>query len=390
MPNRPLKLLSIGHSYVVQLNRRLLHEMVRAGGSRWEVSAVAPKFFHGDLSPLKLDPSDCAGFRMEAIDARLSRWIHVMHYSRRLKSILAEPWDMVHGWEEPYCLAAAQIASYARPESKLAFLTYQNISKKYPPPFSWLERYTMRKAAGWISGGELVTRAVGQRPEYAARPMRRIPLGVDVEVFRPQPEAGAAVHKALGWTDPGPAVIGYLGRFVPEKGVPFLTKVLDQLATPWRAMFVGGGPGEAALRAWAQQRPEQVRVVTGVSHDRVPEHLNAMDVLCAPSQTTAIWKEQLGRMLIEAFACGLPVVASDSGEIPYVVDDAGVIVGEADEQGWTRALEELISSPDRRRELAARGLARAHDVFSWSVVARDHLTFFEELVDGKPGADRAS
>jgi len=382
MPRRPLKLLSISHSYVVPLNRRLLHEMVQAGGSRWEVSAVAPKFFHGDLSPLTLNASDCTGFRMEAVDARLSRWIQVMHYGRRLKSILAEPWDVVHGWEEPYVLAAAQIAYHARPESKLVFLTYQNISKKYPPPFSWIERYTMKRASGWISGGETITRALSGRPEYAARPMRKIPLGVDVEAFRLEPERGVTVRKALGWSDPGPPVIGYLGRFVTEKGVPFLTKVLDQLAAPWRALFVGGGPGEAALRAWAERRPEQVRVVTGVSHDRVPEHLNAMDVLCAPSQTTPIWREQLGRMLIESFASGLPVVASDSGEIPYVVDKAGVIVGEADEPGWIQSLDQLISSPDRRRELSASGLARAHDVFAWSVVARSHLAFFEELVDG--------
>ena len=85
-------------------------------------------------------------------------------------------------------------------------------------------------------------------------------------------------------------------------------------------------------------------------------------------------------MLIEAFACGVPVLASDSGEIPYVVADAGVIVGERDEVGWRRALADLLESPVRRAELTARGRDRARALFSWPVVARRHLEFFSELL----------
>ena len=129
-------------------------------------------------------------------------------------------------------------------------------------------------------------------------------------------------------------------------------------------------------------------VVTGVLHDQVAAYLNAMDLLCAPSQTTAGWREQFGRMLIEAFACGVPVVASDSGEIPWVVADAGVIVGERDTDAWTRAIAGLVVDPERRRGLAALGLRRASSVFAWSVVARQHLDFFEELVAVRGTADR--
>jgi glycosyltransferase involved in cell wall biosynthesis len=162
-----------------------------------------------------------------------------------------------------------------------------------------------------------------------------------------------------------------------------LTAALDTLRTPWRALFVGGGSMEAELRAWAARLPdERVRIVTGVPHDSVPAYINAMDVLAAPSQTTPKWKEQLGRMLIEAMACGVPVAGSDSGEIPYVIGDAGLILPEADIAAWATALGELIENPARRAELGAAGLDRAHARFDWSVIARQHLDFFDALPDG--------
>ena len=80
---------------------------------------------------------------------------------------------------------------------------------------------------------------------------------------------------------------------------------------------------EAELKQWAAPYGDRVRILTNVKHDDVPGYLNVMDLVAAPSQTTKQWREQFGRMLIEAFACGVCVVASDSGEIPYVVGRCG-------------------------------------------------------------------
>jgi glycosyltransferase involved in cell wall biosynthesis len=117
-----------------------------------------------------------------------------------------------------------------------------------------------------------------------------------------------------------------------------------------------------------------------VAHDEVPAYLNAMDVLCAPSQTTPRWREQFGRMLIEAMACGVPVLASRSGEIPHVVGDAGILLPEDDEGAWAAAVRRVITEPAVRRDLADRGLRRARLDFAWPVIARRHLEFFDGLV----------
>jgi glycosyltransferase involved in cell wall biosynthesis len=239
----------------------------------------------------------------------------------------------------------------------------------------------MSRAAGWISFATTVTDALSNRPGYAELPTRQIPPGVDLEAFRPDLAAREATHREVGWVAEGPPVIGFLGRFTPEKGLTHMMRVLDHLTTPWRALFVGEGIMHDSLQQWGSNHGDRVRVCTGVRHAQVPRYLNAMDILCAPSQTMPNWREQFGRVMVEAFASGVTVVGSDSGEIPHVIKDAGLIAGEKDETGWHDSLMSLLNNPALRAELAARGLQRARDHFAWPVIARKYLDFFEELVE---------
>lgn len=376
------RLLTLAHSYAVSLNRALANEMARAGEGEWEVTAVAPERFPGDFGMVAAAPVPRERCRLETVPVHLAGRAHTLLYGTRLREILARGWDVVHCWEEPFVASAAQVARWTPPGAALVFATFQNLPKRYPPPFRWGERYAMRRADGWIAFGHTVADALRERPGYRARPFRIIPPGVSPEAFRPGPEAGREVRAALGWSDAGPPVVGFLGRFVPQKGVHLLTRALDRVRTPWRALLVGGGPLEGELRSWAARYGDRVRIVTGVEHDRVAAHLNAMDLLCAPSQTTPRWKEQLGRMVLEAFACGVPVLASDSGELPHVVADAGRILPERDEEAWVAELERLLAAPDERREMAARGITRVRDEYAAPLAARRHLDFFASLAAG--------
>ena len=319
------RLLTIGHSYCVALNRRLPHEIARAGD--WDVTAVGPARFRGDFGWHTLEPTPGELCNVVPVPVRFGRRIHVMLYGRALSSLLAEPWDLVHCWEEPYVAAAAQIARRVAPNVPLVLATFQNIAKRYPPPFNWIERYSMARADGVIAFGRTAAEVVAARG-FDRGPVKNvavIPPGVDLTQFRPDEARRAATLARLGWSD-GIPVVGFLGRLVPEKGIELLTTVLDRMTTPWRALIVGSGPLEEMVSAWGRRHPDRVRVVTTAQHDEAPDYLNAMDVLCAPSQTTPRWREQFGRMLIEAFASGVAVIASTSGEIPYVVADAGLLV----------------------------------------------------------------
>ena len=369
------RLLTIGHSYCVELNRRLPQELARLGD--WDVTAVAPARFHGDFAWHTTEVRPGEPCRVVAVPVHFSRPVHTMLYGSALRRLLQQPWDLVHVWEEPYVASAAQIARATPARVPLVLATFQNINKHYPVPFRWFERYSLRRADGMIAYGETV-RAVLDARGWSL-PTRTIPPGVDTTQFAPDPSARDRVRAKLSLSGDVP-VVGFLGRFIADKGLPLLMRVLDSLTTPWRALLVGSGSLDADVRAWSRRHGDRVQVQPAVGHAEVPGYLNAMDVLCAPSQTTAHWREQFGRMLIEAFACGVPVVASRSGEIPYVVGDAGIVIGERDERQWALTLDGLLGDRARCAELGRRGRQRAESVYAWPVVARQHLAFFDDLM----------
>jgi glycosyltransferase involved in cell wall biosynthesis len=113
---------------------------------------------------------------------------------------------------------------------------------------------------------------------------------------------------------------------------------------------------------------------------RVAEEMHEFDALVLPSRTTRLWKEQFGRVLIEAMACKVPVVASDSGAIPEVVGDAGLIFPEGDAQALADCLQRLMDSPELSQELAERGHARVLEHYTQVQIAAQTAAFYRELV----------
>ena len=213
------------------MNRRLADSLAREGGNRWEVTAVAPNWLPGDLRPVPFEPAPEEANRTERVNVYLGGQAQLMHFGRRLKAIIqSRPWDLIHAWQEPYVFAGAQIGWYAG-RQPVVYYTFQNLAKRYPPPFNWLENWTINRSAGWIAAGRSVEQTLLPRSGYARKPHTVISLGIDAEVFRPDPQARKAIRDRLGLAD-GPPVIGFLGRFVPEKGLALLQNVLDQLKPP--------------------------------------------------------------------------------------------------------------------------------------------------------------
>jgi glycosyltransferase involved in cell wall biosynthesis len=106
-----------------------------------------------------------------------------------------------------------------------------------------------------------------------------------------------------------------------------------------------------------------------------------MDVLALTSRTLPNWKEQFGRVLVEAMACGVPVIGSSSGEIPHVIGDAGLIVHEEDVDGLRNGLLQLMRDDALRLELGRRGRQRVLERFTQARVAAETVEIYRSMLD---------
>jgi len=296
--------------------------------------------------------------------------------------------DVIDVHEEPFAVATAEILLLralrrrAR-RTPVVLYTAQNLRKRYPIPFRWLERWALRSASG-ISACNTEAARIAEGKGFVGR-ARVIPLGVDLERFSPADAPGLAdgaqATDAAGPTDDdsaAPITVGFVGRLVPEKGLLLL---LDALAREPRLHLrvVGTGPlaAELPVRAASVGVADRVELVGTVDPADIPEILRTFDVLAVPSLPTASWTEQFGRVAVEAMACGVPVVSSDAGALPDVVGDAGLVVPVGDAAALAAAL--VAASGPRAAELRVAGFARAEEC-SWGAVGRDYLDLYRSIV----------
>jgi glycosyltransferase involved in cell wall biosynthesis len=189
-------------------------------------------------------------------------------------------------------------------------------------------------------------------------------------------------------------VIGYAGRLVPEKGLDEIFTAFESCPPNTHLVMLGSGPMQEPLtqRAQVADMMERLHFVSDVPLTDVPHVMNAMDVFVLMSRTTESWKEQFGRVIIEAHACRVPVVGSSSGAIPEVVGDAGRIVPEGDTQALIDALLEMHADPDLRTELGLIGRQRVEDQFTWGRVAERMAAIYQRVAqqDCPTQAERAA
>jgi glycosyltransferase involved in cell wall biosynthesis len=201
-------------------------------------------------------------------------------------------------------------------------------------------------------------------------------FGIDPELFSPNGDDHSRA-------DQDPFTIGFAGRLIQAKGLGVLMQAASGLADRnWSLRIVGSGPERAAFEQLSRtlKIEERVQFIGHVSSTAMPSVMRGFDVLAGPSLTTARWKEQFGRMLVEAMACGVPVIGSDSGEIPQVIADAGIVVPEADVEALRDALSRLQTDGALRRKFGRLGRERALAQFTQHAVAERTITAYQRAM----------
>jgi len=152
---------------------------------------------------------------------------------------------------------------------------------------------------------------------------------------------------------------------VERKGLFDLLGAVRQLDAPVEMLLIGNGEIREQLDGQAIPG-SRVRVLDGLTHDQMAAGYAQLDVLVVPSHTTPTWKEQFGRVIVEALWCGVPVVGSDSGEIPWLIEltGGGLVFPEGDRDALAVTLGKLRTNPELGRALAASGREAVERLFS--------------------------
>jgi glycosyltransferase involved in cell wall biosynthesis len=185
-----------------------------------------------------------------------------------------------------------------------------------------------------------------------------VPSGVDIASLRPKLLAKQEARRQLGWDAHAPYILG-VGRFVFIKGfdlaVRAMAQVLEEVPQS-HLVLLGDGPESAVLENLAKTERVHSRLIITAVKDRLALYLSASDVFVAPSRN-----EGMGRAIVEAMSAGLPIVASQVGGIPSVVEDkqSGLLVPPEDPGALARALIRLLQDASMRNEYGSRGWKRA-------------------------------
>ena len=360
-----MKIVVVSHSYIVDLNRERLRLLGQLEPDI-QVTIVVPKRWREGGVMAKVVES-------QPMESGTFRVVPLHNFHETNQGLLCFGWDYVQLLRSfrpdvilveqgAKSLALAQsilIRQIFRLKAKICFFTWWNLPYDRPFLVSVLEGYNLRYSDGLIAGnqdGLDLLRSHGYRNAAIVMPQ----LGVDETLFRSQMQ--------------------------PD----LKTEALEFLQVrSWKLVLLGRGELEDQIRETARQlgMDDRLIIINSVPHDQVYRYINLMNTLVLPSETlyaqTTLtakgWKEQFGHVLIEAMVCQVPVIGSDSGEIPHVIADAGLVFPEGNKEALRDCIAQLMDSPDLQRELGQKGYDRVLEQYTNHALAKQLFSFFRNI-----------
>jgi len=245
----------------------------------------------------------------------------------------------------------------------------------------WLDRLTFPLSCGYVSNSDAAIERFAENGYPRAR-LWRIHNGVDLDLFRPAtPDERRAAREGMGIAGDC-VVMTCVASLRPVKNHRLLFQAVGKLDDRVLLLLIGDGPLQGDLERDARElgMEDRVRFVGRVTTDELPRVLGASDLCVLTSDS-----EGLPTSLLEAMACGLPVVAASVGGIPELVinGETGLLVPPGDVEALTEAIR-AVEADDRLRERMGRaGRERAEKAFGLRRMADAYVEVYRKLVSDR-------
>ncbi len=369
-----MRILFVSHSSVLKYHQQKLkilaleykHEVILVSPPSWKEGGRDAKLYKGNRE-IKYATGDVFTFG--------NRMLHIYRNAGKIfKEIMP---DIVHVEEEPYNVPCFQFVKLAKKyKKKSVFFTWENIMKNYNPVYFFCEKYSLKNSDAAIAGNEEAERILknrGFRGETCVMPQ----YGITPDDFTEKEVKGVSGKKIIN--------ISFLGRLIPGKGIECLIEAVKGLegvklniAGSGRSSYVRKLKKKAGKGALA----DNIFFHPHVRRDDVPRFLYESDVMILPSVTTPGWKEQFGRVIAESFAAKTAVIGSSSGEIPNVVNGAGLIFPEGDSFELRKKIKMLMNDDGLYVKLVTKGYERVTENYTNRILADKIDGIYKRLTGG--------
>ena len=283
-----------------------------------------------------------------------------------LREIIRFRPDVIHVFSEAYSGVFVQALLYRnlfRRQARCYCLGAENVIRRTAATRqeAWRRSFAHKHTDGVACWSTSAVQALTN----AGFPASRLHLtywGIPLDWFFPV--RNEALRQTLGLS--GSFVLGVIGRLDPQKGLWTLLHAMKRLPESVKCLCIGNGRWagdfEAKIREFGLEH--RIRRLPEIPAGEVPAYMNALDALVMPSETMRHLIEQFGRVLPEAMACGVPVIGSDSGAIPEVIGEAGLVFPERDFVELAQCIRRLADDRGLCRALGDAGRTRAGAWFS--------------------------
>ena len=344
-----MKVLYVWHGAVEKEYRKIFSEFVKRGvnlvvitANRWFEAAKFQSFEFCETD------KDYEIYPLATVFTNHIRAFFYLNNFKIIKILLRHKPDIIYIKEEPYSTASFMLIVLTKmfsPKSKIMIESDENIFKSHPFPFNVFEKFSLNNIDALCvvptEGIELYRRK-GFKGEIF-----KVSYFVDVDKFFRVPKE--EVVKKIPELSFDGLKIGFVGRISEEKGIDTVIEAIKYLKDKGKdkIRFFVVGKEEPEYFSFLKSKIEEyslednVKFLGHFGYDELLYFYNGIDCLVLPSRTKSWLKEQFGRVIVESMACGTPVIGSDSGEIPIVIDNPELTFKEDDYISLANILEKF-------------------------------------------------
>ena len=280
--------------------------------------------------------------------------------------------DIIDIMEEPYSFCAFStiiLNIILKTNAKIIFFSAQNIYKRFPFPFYFFQKYVFRNSDLAFPMSEEV-KDVLLKHGYKNK-MVKLPLGTEINEKN--------ILKADKCIN-----VGFIGRLEESKGYDLFIELSEKYSDKNNIRFFIAGSGNDEQKVTdICSKKDNLYFEGFLSSKKVSEFYDNMHIIIVPSKTTESWKEQFGRVIIEAYSHNCIVIGSDSGEIPFVIDNDEFIFKENDIDSLIKCFNNVIKNfgdTAKIQSLISKNQEMINNKYSWQKIAEKTHNSYKELI----------